>query len=92
MLGLGELADALTAQTPDGFAVWPDNMAVVDAWMVVCTQWRVTSMADGRVLWLGLDYASVKVGLDAAATALTPPEWSSLRMMERVASAALNGR
>lgn len=66
-------------------------MAVVDAWMVVCTQWRVTSMANGQVLWLGLDYASVKVGLDGAGTTLTTGQWSSLRMMERVASAALNG-
>jgi hypothetical protein len=90
-LGLDDIAGQLAGLTPQGFAVWPDNMATVDAWLVVCTQWRVTAMANGQVLWLGLDYASAKVGLDCADTVLTAQQWANLRMMERVASAALNG-
>jgi hypothetical protein len=66
-------------------------MIVADAWLVVCTQWQAVSMANGQVLWLGLDYSGAKVGLDGANIVLTPSQWSSLRMMERVASAALNG-
>lgn len=88
---MGAIAKQLGQQAPDGFAVWPDNMIVVDAWMVVCTQWRTTGLANGQVLWHGLDYKGAGEGLDRAAIVLSPGEWASLRMMERVASAVLNG-
>jgi uncharacterized protein YbdZ (MbtH family) len=85
-----DVAERLKAE-PRRFGVWPENMAVVDAWMVVCSQWRTTALANGQVLWTGLDYASAKVGLDMASVALTPAQWSGLRLMERVAAAVLNG-
>lgn len=78
--------------TPAGFAVWPDNMPIVDAWLIVCSQWRATAMANGQVLWLGLDYASAKVALDGAGVTLTVDQWAGLRLMERIAAAALNGQ
>lgn len=67
-------------------------MAVVDAWLVVCSQWRTTAMANGQVLWHGLDYGSAGRGLDDAGVHLTPTQWSGLRLMERGAAAALNGQ
>lgn len=72
--------------------MWPENMTVVDAWLVVCSQWRTIALADGRVLWHGLDYASAKVGLDAAALELSAQQWAALRLMERAAAAVLNGQ
>ncbi len=66
-------------------------MLVADAWLSVCSQWNTTSLADGRLLWHGLNYVSVKVGLDGAAIALSPAQWAGLRLMERVAASTLNG-
>lgn len=86
-----EIAASLAAAEPEGFPVWPENMPIVDAWLVVCSQWRAVAMSSGQVLWLGLDYAAARAGLECAAIALSPAQWSSLRLMERVAAAALNG-
>ncbi len=86
------MAAGLAAEEPEGFKVWPDNMIVVDAFMVVSTQWRTVAMPTGQVIYQGLDYAAVKVGLDGADIALTAAQWSNLRMMERAAAAAMNGR
>lgn len=86
------MADRLRQARPQGFAVWPENMAVVDAWMIVNSQWNALSLANGQVLWLGLRYGDAKVSLDQAAIALTPEQWSRLRLMERVAAATLNGK
>lgn len=86
-----EAAELAEADAP-GFSVWPDNMPVIDAFMVVCTQWNTTSLANGQVLYHGLNYTGVKVGLDGADITLLPEQWADLRMVERVASAAMNGR
>jgi hypothetical protein len=91
MLGEHELADKLVQRMPKGFPVWPDNMAVADAWLAVCTQWNATSMANGQVFYHGLNYAGVGQSLDRAEITLTAGQWSSLRMMERIAAAVLNG-
>lgn len=88
---MGDIAAQLARQTPRGFAVWPDNMIVADAWLIVCTQWKTTGLANGQVLWHGLDYSGACQMIDRAAVVLSPGEWASLRMMERVAAAALNG-
>lgn len=89
---MSELADRLRQSRPQGFAVWPENMAIVDAWMIVNTQWNALSLPNGQVLWLGLRYGDVKVSLGEAHIALTPEQWSRLRLMERVAAATLNGK
>lgn len=91
MLGAHELADRLAAKTPKGFPIWPDNMIVADAWLVVCTQWNATSMANGQMLFHGLRYGDAGEGLDRAEIKLTAGQWASLRMMERTAAATLNG-
>jgi hypothetical protein len=70
-----------------GFEVWPDNMPVVDAFCAVTTQWRATALADGSVLWLGLDYTAVRARLGEVSDRI----WRGLAVMERAATAALNG-
>lgn len=85
------MADLLVKQMPKGFPVWPDNMAVTDAWLVVCTQWNATSMVDGRMYFHGLNYTGAGEGLNRAEVVLTADQWAGLRMMERIAAAVLNG-
>lgn len=71
--------------------MWPENMAIVDAWMMVCSQWNTQTLATGAVLWHGLRYEGVKASLEMAEVTLTRPQWAGLRLMERVAASALNG-
>lgn len=75
--------------------VWPQNAAIVEAFLIVSTQWRAVAvpggMAPGRIVWLGLDYAGVEAGLKAAGVAVTPELWLGLQVMEAGARDALNG-
>jgi hypothetical protein len=66
-------------------------MAAVDAWSVIASQWRTVPLADGRVHWLGLDYTAVRAGLEMASVTVATEVWAMVRVMERAASAALNG-
>ena len=66
-------------------------MPIVYAWLIVSSQWRVVAMADGRVLWLGLDYTGARSGLEMAGVSLSASQWAGVRLMESVASSALNG-
>lgn len=43
------------------------------------------------MLYIGFDYASVRVGLKAMKIGITPQLWSGLLVMEKAARAALNG-
>lgn len=84
---------ALRADLADDEAegLLPVNLPVVRAWLTACeTQWRTGSVGMGRLVWIGLDYAGVRVGLEAAGIAVTPGLWSGLRVMEQAAIAALN--
>ncbi len=85
------IADLAGYDAP-GVEVWPDNMPIVDAWLIVCTQWNTVSLTNGQVLYHGLRYGDAKIALDTAEVFLRPAQWSGLRLMERVASAALNGQ
>lgn len=76
---------------PKGFEVWPDNMAIVDLWLAIASQWRTAPLADGRVHWIGLDYGAVRAGFELAAAIVTAALWAGVRDMERAAAAALNG-
>lgn len=67
-------------------------MPVIDAWLIISSQWRAIALGDGRVLWLGLDYGGVAAGLAAAGVALSAGQWTGVRLMESVASAVLNGQ
>lgn len=97
-LGADEASiDALKAtlfgEQQDG--VWPENEPAVLAWLIVQTQWRVAavgSLAGGGIVWLGLDYAAARAGLDAAGIDTTPALWSDLQIMEGAACELLNAR
>ena len=86
-----EITAALEDARPKGFEVWPENMPIVDAWLAIASQWRTVALADGRVHWIGLDYAAAKAGLELAAITVTGSLWAGVCAMERAASAALNG-
>lgn len=69
----------------------PVNLPVIRAWLTACgTQWRTGSAGMGRLVWIGLDYAGVRVGLEAQGIAVTPALWGGLQVMEQAAIAALN--
>jgi hypothetical protein len=84
-------------------ALWPANLAIWDAFCAVATQWRVVSRGGGgfagiggaalapvSLMFIGLDYAAVRAGLDAEAIVVTPELWLGLRIMEAAALPALN--
>jgi Phage related hypothetical protein (DUF1799) len=68
---------------------------VVEAFLFVSTQWRLASVGGGMgpqmIYWIGLDYTSVKAGLEGAGIAATPEIWHGLRIMEAAARKVLNG-
>lgn len=83
--------------------IWPEHVSIVTAFLAVCSQWRVSPVSQGGMmtpasgmiaptapLFIGLDYASVRVGLDAELIDVTPTLWRGLRVMEAEACAALN--
>ncbi len=69
--------------------VWPDNVETVHAFLIAATQWRVAGTMTG-LHFIGLDYAAVRVALDAEGVAVTPALWRGLRTMEAAAIAGLN--
>lgn len=84
--------------------IWPENVAVVRAFLAVCSQWRVTPVSGGGMmtpagsviaptvpLYIGFDYAAVRAGLDAEMIEVTPSLWQGLRVMEGEVCKALNG-
>jgi hypothetical protein len=87
-----EMVASIAAVTPAAFPVWPENMPIVSAFLEVATQWRTQVRADGRLLWLGLDYTAVRAGLELAEIKLSKAEWRGVGVMEAAASAALNER
>lgn len=83
--------------------VWPENVPIVEAFLAVSLQWRVVarggggfiSPAGGAILpivplFIGLDYAAVRVGLESEGITITPELWRGLRAMESAAANALN--
>lgn len=77
------------------FEVWPENWAIVEAFLFVSTQWRVVQqgggMAPGQTYWIGLDYAGVAAGLAGAGIDASAEIWRGLRVMEATARNTLNG-
>lgn len=45
---------------------------------------------NGRALWLGLDYAAARAGLDLAGITPSPVVWQQLRLIEAGALEVLN--
>lgn len=74
--------------------LWVQHVAAFAALCAAGTQWRrrLVATADGvRELVAGLDYAGVKVAIDAVGIALTAEDWRQLRVLETEAVRALNG-
>jgi hypothetical protein len=73
--------------------VWPENVEALAAFLAASTQWRVASlstMTRARLVYLGLDYAGARAGIEAAGITLTPSLWADVCIMEEAARAALN--
>lgn len=83
--------------------LWPVNLPVWEAFCAVSLQWRTASRGGGgvagmggaalapvTVVFIGLDYAAVRAGLDALGIAVTPELWRGLQVIEVAACAALN--
>ncbi|MEX2480195.1 MAG: DUF1799 domain-containing protein [Gammaproteobacteria bacterium] len=77
-----------------GSGVWPQNAETVAAFLWISSQWRTQSLGGGmtpaRLTFIGLDYAGVRAGLDAAGIAVTRELWLGLQVMEAAALEALN--
>lgn len=71
--------------------IWPENWPIVQAFTAIATQWRTAPMGLGGYRYLGLDYTAAKAGLDLAGITLTADQWKGVRVMERAATAELNG-
>lgn len=71
--------------------VWAENWDIVAAFTTILTQWRVVALPNGRLRWLGLDYAGAGAGLTLAGAAMTPDLWAGIRTMEAAGRAAANG-
>jgi hypothetical protein len=65
------------------------------AWCAVSGQWRTAglgTMEQARVVWIGLDYAAARVGLELAGIEVTPEVWADLRAIEEGAIEGMNRR
>lgn len=80
---------------PNTSAIWRQNVPIVEAFLAVCTQWRVAPVGGGMMplsfVYLGLDYAAARAGIDFAGITVTSDVWAGVRFMESVACGALNG-
>jgi hypothetical protein len=94
---LANLREAMVAPavTDDQTGVWPENWDIVLAFLSVDTQWRIATIGGGGFapalpVYVGLDYAAVRAGLEAEEIVITPELWRGLRVMEAEACTALN--
>jgi hypothetical protein len=89
------IRSALADAAGEPVAIWPVNLPIVEAFLVVASQWRVIpiggGMTAGRLLFLGLDYAGARAGIEAAGLCITPELWAGVRIMEAEARSTLNG-
>ncbi len=70
--------------------IWRENLKSVMAFFAVQSQWNVIGVGGGGLVYIGLDYANVVVGLECSGIKVDPDLWSDIRIMEDAAAAALN--
>lgn len=72
--------------------IYPENVAVWDAWLALETQWRMAVGAGGAA-WLGLDYAAIPGVLKLLGVRKGDRSrvFAGLREMEAVALPVRNG-
>lgn len=97
-----QAALAAGATRSDEYAgLWPEHVPIVNAFMLVSSQWRVASVGSGmmspaggvsssRLVFIGLDYAAVRIALDAEEIEITRDLWGGIRAMEIAAIEVLN--
>lgn len=93
--------DAGAARSDEYAGLWPEHVPIVNAFLMVSTQWRVASISSGmmspaggfassRLVFLGLDYGAVRVALEAEEIAVSRDLWCGIRTMEIAAIEVLN--
>lgn len=73
--------------------LWAEHLPAWRAWCEVSGQWRTIALsteAGARVVWVGLDYAAAKSGLEMAGISVTPACWAEIRLIEEGATEELN--
>lgn len=89
------MADQVEANRPsDAFTVHGKSAwKTLLLFLAVSTQWRVTtvsSLAGGRLVYLGLDYPAVEATARMAGIPISPDRFEELREMEAAAARILN--
>ncbi|MEL7683237.1 DUF1799 domain-containing protein [Citromicrobium bathyomarinum] len=90
---VAQIEGAAELKQEDGtLGIWPENWDIVMAFAAVASQWRTEALGEGAVLYVGLDYTAVDVGLRRAGLTLDTAGWQGLQVMEHAAYRALNER
>lgn len=74
----------------ESFGLWAEHEPAWSAWCAVSSQWRVAVGGLGGAVWLGLDFAAARVGLDLAGLQVSPQVWTEMRLIEAGAQEELN--
>lgn len=85
----------LPALADEAVEIWDDHVPAWRAWCAVSGQMRtmpLSTMESARIVFLGLDYAAAKVGLDLAGIEIGPEIWDEVRTIEGAAIEELNRR
>ena len=84
-----------TPEEPGEVAIWDAHLPAWKAWCAVSGQMRtqaLSTMDGARIVWLGLDYAGARAGLDLAGIGVSPEIWDEVRTIEGAAIEELNRR
>lgn len=65
---------------------WP----ALEAFLSVCSQWRMVTAKEIGTRTIGLDYGAVEVGLRFAGIEMNPALWSEVQLIEQGARGAMN--
>jgi hypothetical protein len=71
----------------DAFAIWPENLDTLEAFLALSTQWRTDGMTG---IVLGLDYPAIEATLRMLGVRDRRRTFLELRAMERAALETLN--
>ncbi len=80
---------------PAGAEIWEDHIPAWLAWCAVSGQMRTEALCTietAKIVWLGLDYAAARAGLDLAGIEISPQLWDDVRAIEAGAIEELNRR
>lgn len=83
-----EIRAALDDEEDKDFGIWPENVATLQTFMSLKTQWRVGPLGG----FLGLDYPGVQAALALRRVKKPGQVFEDLQAMERAALEVLNKR